>query len=77
MAHRRDFISETRRMTPQQISGKISESKKRLLEIDQEKLLGKLKNVSSRRYLKREIAQMMTIRDEKVSQALQKEPQDA
>lgn len=70
MPKRRDFINEARRMTPQQISAKISESKKHLLEIDQEKLLGKLKNVSSRRYLKREIAQMMTIRDEKVSQEL-------
>lgn len=63
----KDFLAESRRMTPKQISDKIHMSKKRLIELDQEKLLGKLKNVSSRAILRRQIAQLMTIRDEKVS----------
>ncbi len=62
-----DFIKEVRHLSVEQLTGKIQESKQRLIELDQEKLLGKLKDVASRKYLKRQIAQMLTIRDEKVS----------
>jgi large subunit ribosomal protein L29 len=61
-----DFLSSARRLTVEELTGKIQESKKRLIEMDQEKLLGKLKNTASRRILRRQVAQLMTLRDEKV-----------
>jgi len=63
-----DFLKELRHLSVEQLTGKIQESKRRLVETDQEKLLGKLKNVAERKYLRRQIAQMLTIRDEKISE---------
>lgn len=63
-----DFLKETRHLSVEQLTGKIQESKRRLIEIDQEKLLGKLKDHSSRKYLRRQIAQMLTVRDEKLAE---------
>lgn len=65
---RNDFMKELRHLSVEQLTGKIQESKRRLVEIDQEKLLGKLKDVASRKHLKRQIAQMLTIRDEKIAE---------
>jgi ribosomal protein L29 len=64
---RHDFIKEVRGFTVGELTGKIQMSKKRLLELEQEKLLGKLKDVSEIPQLRKQIAQLMTIRDEKVS----------
>lgn len=65
---RNDFIKEIRHLSVEQLTGKIRESKQRLIELDQEKLLGKLKDVASRKFIRRQIAQMATVRDEKVSE---------
>lgn len=65
-----DFLKELRHLSVEQLTGKIQESKRRLIEIDQEKLLGKLKDHSSRARLRRQIAQMLTIRDEKMTEKI-------
>ncbi len=68
MIKQADFLKELRHLSVEQLTGKIQESKRRLIEIDQEKLLGKLKDLSSRKYLRRQIAQILTIRDEKIAE---------
>jgi ribosomal protein L29 len=69
---RNDLLKELRHLSVEKLTGKIQESKKRLVELDQEKLLGKLKNVSSHKYLRRQIAQMLTVRDEKIATKVEK-----
>lgn len=66
-----DFLKELRHLSVEQLTGKIQESKRRLIELDQEKLLGKLKDVSSRKQVRRQIAAMLTIRDEKIAEKVQ------
>lgn len=63
-------ISSLRRLTDKQLSAKIGESQKNLVAKRQEKLLGKLKNTAQLRSLRREIAQMKTLLDEKVAASL-------
>jgi len=70
---RKENLEKTRRWTTKEISGKITESKKALFTLQQEKILGKLKNVAQIRSLKREIARLKTILDEKISQELVKQ----
>lgn len=72
-----DFLKESRGLTVKELTDKIQASKKRLIDVDQEKLLGKLKNTATRRVLRREIAQLMTVRDEKVAASVKKEGKDA
>ncbi len=66
----RDFLTEARRMTAAQLSGKIQESKKHLIELDQDRLLGKIKNTAEFRVLRHQVAQLMTLRDEKISEEI-------
>lgn len=67
---RRDQISALRRLTDKELSVKITESQKTLVVKRQEKLLGKLKNTAELNYLRKEIAQMKTILDEKITATL-------
>ncbi len=63
-------LSGLRRLTDKQLSVKIGESQKNLIAKRQEKLLGKLKNTAELRNLRREIARMKTLLDEKVAAAV-------
>lgn len=69
---RKEFLEKARRLTVGELSGRIAESQKQLFTLNQEKILGKLKNVSQIRQLRVEIARLATIIDEKVSQELVK-----
>ena len=71
MKHR-DELEQIRRWPIKEISAKITESKKALFILNQEKILGKLKNVATIKAKKREIARLATILDEKVSQEITK-----
>lgn len=63
---RRDQITALRRLTDRELSVKIAESQKALIVKQQEKLLGKVKNTAEINSLRKEIARMKTILDEKV-----------
>ena len=67
-----EIIDKARRSTLKEISDKITESRKQLFTLNQEKVLGKLKNVSEVRQIKRNIARLSTILDEKVSETVSK-----
>lgn len=63
----RDYLREARTFTVKQLTGKIDEGKRKLIDLDQQKLLGKLKNFGEIKTLRRQIAQLMTIRDEQLT----------
>jgi ribosomal protein L29 len=67
---RNDYIKTVRRLTVKELTDKIQEGKKRMIELDQEKLLGKLKNTALSAEQRRQIAQMLTVRDEKITEEL-------
>ena len=63
-------LEEARRSTLKEISAKIAEERKLLFTLNQEKILGKLKNVSQIGQVKRNIARWTTVLDEKVSESV-------
>lgn len=69
---RRDLLSDLRALSTEKLSGKITESQKKLVLLQQDKLLGKLKNVKELSSLRTDIARMKTILDEKVTEQLSK-----
>jgi len=69
---RRDFLSQVRALSPDKLSGKITESQKKLVLLQQDKLLGKLKNPRDITSMRLEIARMKTILDEKVAESTEK-----
>ncbi|MDP3993281.1 MAG: 50S ribosomal protein L29 [bacterium] len=68
-----ETLDKARRSTLKEISDKITESRKQLFTLNQEKVLGKLKNVSEIRQIKRNIARLSTVLDEKVSESVSKQ----
>lgn len=71
MSHTEE-LQKIRHWSVKEISGKITESKKELFTLNQEKILGKLKNVAQIGQKKRAIARLATILDEKISQTIEK-----
>ena len=69
---RKDQLESGRRWTTKEISDKIAEGKKELFTLNQEKILGKLKNVAQIGHKKRAIARLATILDEKITHELTK-----
>jgi ribosomal protein L29 len=69
---RRDLLSDIRGLSTEKLSGKIAESQKKLVLLQQDKLLGKLKNVRELSVLKTDIARMKTVLDEKITEGLSK-----
>ncbi len=69
----RNYLREARAFTVKQLTGKIDEGKKKLIDLDQQKLLGKLKNFGEISILRRRIAQLMTIRDEQITAQIKTE----
>lgn len=67
---RKEFLDKSRRLTTSEISGKIAEERKQLFTLNQEKVLGKLKDVAKIGQLKRNIARLLTLLDEKVSETI-------
>lgn len=65
-----ETLDKARRSTINEISVKITENRKQLFTLNQEKILGKLKNVSQIGQIKREIARLSTVLDEKVSETV-------
>ncbi|MCR4277476.1 MAG: 50S ribosomal protein L29 [Candidatus Berkelbacteria bacterium] len=65
-----ETLDKARRSTINEISAKITENRKQLFTLNQEMILGKLKNVSQIGQIKREIARLSTVLDEKVSETV-------
>lgn len=71
MKHR-DFLHQARTYNSKQLAAKIVEGKKTLLALNQDKILGKLKDTNKIRLLRREIATYATLLDEAISKELEK-----
>lgn len=67
---RKEFLDKSRRLTIKEISVKLSEERKELFTLNQEKVLGKLKDVAKIGRAKRDIARLATLLDEKVSESV-------
>ncbi len=63
-----DQLRDFRHLTERQILDKITESKKAMLVYKQDQMLGKLKNTAQIRELRKAIAKLATILDEKITQ---------
>jgi ribosomal protein L29 len=63
-------LVELKQLTVKQISDKLEASRRQLLNLRQELLLGKLKNYRQLRQLRRHIAQAATILDQKITSEL-------
>lgn len=59
-----------RGLTPAQISAKITDSRKKLSSLRQDKVLGKIKNVHEITQIRKSIARLQTILDEKIAAAV-------
>lgn len=68
MPKRLEQLREIKALPLNQISGRITEAQKKLAMLRQDKLLGKLKNPKEIGELKKTIARLKTILDEKVTQ---------
>lgn len=66
MKHR-DELQQLRASTPNQLTGKINDSRHKLVSLRQDKMLGKLKNTREITALKKSIARALTVLDEKVA----------
>lgn len=57
---------ELRKLTIEELQDKIAESKKKLIDSDFNLRIGKEKDSAARKLLRREIARMLSIRNEKL-----------
>lgn len=64
---RSDIVHQLRGLTAGQILGKITDSQKKLVNLQQDKTLGKLKNVHEITSVRKFIARAQTILDEKIT----------
>ena len=64
---RSDIVHQLRGLTTGQILGKITDSQKKLVSLQQDKTLGKLKNVHEITSVRKYIARAQTILDEKIT----------
>lgn len=62
----KDFLHQHRLLSVKEIYAKMIESRKKIIELEQGKILGKVKNYREIRQLKRELARLITILDEKL-----------
>jgi len=72
MTKKRDHLKQLRDLSNQKLSDMISDSQKSLIVKRQEKLLGKVKNTAELKQLRKELARMKTILDEKIMAELEK-----
>ncbi len=70
MPKRADQLREIKSLPVGQISGRITEAQKKLAMLRQDKLLGKLKNPKEIGELKKTIARLKTVLDEKVTASI-------
>lgn len=71
MSHKEN-LDQIRQWTVKELSGKITETKKELFGLNQEKILGKLKNVAAIKQKKKLVARYATVLDQKISAELDK-----
>ena len=71
MDKRKDSVKDLRALTEVSIAKKNTELRKRLIELNQEKILGKLKNVGEIKQIRRLIATGHTILNEKITASIE------
>jgi ribosomal protein L29 len=76
MSQRTDQLKSARLLTPAQVSAKITEGRQQLIRLNQNKVLGQLKNSGEIKKLRRELARLQTILDEQITTAI-KEKENA
>jgi ribosomal protein L29 len=64
----KDQLKELRGLSIDKLSGKIAESQKDLVLKQQDKLLGKIKNIKELSILRKSVARMKTVLDEKLAE---------
>lgn len=70
MPKRLDALREMKALPVNQIPGRITDAQKKLAMLRQDKLLGKLKNPKELGQLKKTIARLQTVLDEKLTAAI-------
>ncbi len=65
-----ELLDKTRKSTIKEISAKITEERRQIFNLNQEKILGKLKDIAAIGRTKRRIARLLTVLDEKVSESV-------
>ena len=63
----KEQLTDFRGLTAKQLSVKITEARKKLVTLNQDKILGKIKNVHEITIIRKNVARMSTIMDEKIS----------
>lgn len=69
---RAELLKELRQSTVKEISAKISSERKEFFILNQDKVLGKIKNVAQIKQRKRNLARMLTTLDEKITENIGK-----
>lgn len=64
----KEQLTDLRGLTVKQLSVKITEARKKLVTLHQDKILGKIKNVHEITAIRKSVARMSTILDEKISE---------
>lgn len=72
MSKKTEYLAKTRHLTIKQISDRINQEKKQLFVLNQEKILGKLKDVSQIKEIRKNISRAATILDEKLTNESEK-----
>lgn len=67
---RKDFLKDARSLSVEKISAKITEAQKQLVNLQQAKILGKLKNVREITHLRKDVARYQSVRDEKLIESI-------
>ena len=70
MAKVKDELRDLRSLTVKQLSVKITDSRKKLVTLNQDKILGKLKNAKEINTVRKLVARANTVLDEKIIQEL-------
>ena len=68
---RAEFLKEHRGLSIKEISARITDSRHKLTKLEQDRQLGKLKNFREITFLRKNIARLATLLDEKVSENVQ------
>lgn len=68
----KEFIRDHKTLSTNQLSGKIKDTKADLIKLRQDQVLGKLKKTTDIRVQRKNLARLMTILDQKITEDLVK-----
>lgn len=68
----KELLEKSRRLGSKELLAKVNEEQKRLFTLQQEKILGKLKNTGEITSTRKAVARLRTILDEKITEEMSK-----